>query len=136
MPKGKCTTFDAFYEAVEAVRSNPEQYKGLSIPEASLRLTTNTGNYVAKSVIHEVYAKAGVQRTTVRGQAATKMKTEVRVARNVIRTFLNMGALPAEIDNDLLEMAGWQFSDLVAASETAVVDQLTMAAMASVRDNH
>lgn len=137
MPKGRVTTFDAFYEAVEALKAHPEQYKGLSIPAASERLTQYIGKPVARSAINAIFDKAGVQRTTTpRGRAASKMKTEMLVSRGVIRTFLNMGAVPAEIDKELLEMAGWDFKDLVSTADDVHVEQLTMAAMASVSEHH
>lgn len=134
MPKGKCTTFAAFFEAVQAVKRNPERYRNLTVQDVAAKLSEDVGEYVAGSTVANIFLKAGVERTNMRNK--TGLKFQQVLAQGVIRTFLNMSALPGEIDNDLLEMAGWQFSDLVAASETAVVEQLTMAAMASVRDNH
>ena len=134
MPKGKCTTFAAFFEAVQAVKGNPDRYRNLTVQDVAAKLSEDIGEYVAGSTVGNIFLKAGVERTNMRNKQS--LKAQQVVARGVIRTFLNMGALAHEIDEELASMAGWEHSELIDEAAKASAAGIAMTALVSASDHH
>lgn len=104
----KATSHVAFFNAVNEVKTNPDEYTTLTYVQVATKLTEKLGMHVAETRIKEILSLAGYARPSIprsKVGMGTKIPRVRDLCRAIRRTFVNAGFQEQDIDPYIIKWA-------------------------------